>query len=120
VHSKAHESWIQVSKISTADGRFGSSRSSDLAAQKKLDNASVGWDFRKYAAQPYIEQPLRTSGSISFPEKVSYDAKRGRYELRYHTSWEVASAETVLYVNRSDLVAAFDKMTVKPRDAPPK
>jgi hypothetical protein len=50
-----------------------------------------------------------TSGSISFPEKISYDPNTDLYKLRYLTSWEVPSAETVLYIKRSDLTEAFAK-----------
>ena len=107
VHSKQYGSWIQVSAISTESGRFGTSSSEDPQAQKKLRYAQVGWDFRGLARRAYAEQPLRTSGSIAFPDKIAYDAATDRYELRYFTSWGVATAETVLYIKRGDLLAAF-------------
>ncbi len=109
VHSKEHSSWIQVTKISTAGGHFGTSRSDDPEARKKLRFASVGWDFTRYASEAYAPQPMMTSGSISFPEKISYDRNTDLYKLRYLTSWEVPSAETVLYIKGSDLTAAFGK-----------
>ena len=111
VHSKEHASWIQVTQISTAGGRFGTSNTDDPEEQKKLSLASVGWDFRSLAAFPYASQPLKGASSIVFPEKVSYDAATDRYELRYLTSWRVASAETVLYVKREDLLVAFAATT---------
>jgi hypothetical protein len=119
VHSKEYSSWIKVTQISTAGGRFGSSRSDDPVAQKKLRYASVGWDFTSYAARPYIDQPLRTSGSIAFPEIVAYDAKTDRYELRYFTSWDVPSAETVLYIDRGDLMTACAMTKGKLREPQP-
>jgi hypothetical protein len=119
VHSKQYESWMQVTQISTAGGRFGTSGSDNPDAQKKLRYASVGWDFRSLAARPYAEQPLRTSGSIAFPEKISFDAATDRYELRYLTSWDVPSAETVLYIRRGDLLAAFAATTGKGSAAQP-
>jgi hypothetical protein len=109
VHSKEQSRWMEITAISTTAGRFGKSASSDPEAMKKLSRAQVGWDFTPYAARPYIEQPLRSSGSIAFPEHIAYDSTTGRYELRYLSSWGVPSAETVLYVNRADLVAAFAK-----------
>jgi hypothetical protein len=111
VHSKDHGSWIQVTQISTAGGRFGTSTSNDPEAQNKLRYAPVGWDFRGLSALPYAEQPLRTSGSIAFPEQISFDPATDRYELRYLTSWGVPSAETVLYIKRGDLLAAFGATT---------
>ena len=113
VHSKQHESWIHVTQISTAGGRFGTSSSEDPEAQKKPLYAQVGWDFRGLAVRPYAEQPLRTSGSIAFPDEITYDAATDRYQLRYFSSWGVTSAETVLYVKRADLSAAFAAVNSK-------
>lgn len=109
VHSKEHSRWIQVLQISTAAGRFGKSRSDDPKIQKKMRFAPVSWDFTRYAERPYIEQPLLTSGSIAFPEEVRYESSMNRYELRYFTSWGVPSVETVLYVNRKDILNAFEE-----------
>jgi hypothetical protein len=107
VHSKEKATWIQITAISTAGGRFGKSTSDDPDARKKLSMASVGWDFTQFAQRPYIEQPLRTSGSIAFPDHVEYESDRGRYRLRYFSSWGIPTAETVLYIDRADLTAAF-------------
>ena len=109
VHSKEQSRWILVTAISTAGGRFGTSASNDPEARKRLRMASVSWDFTAYAQRPYIEQPLRTSGSIAFPNVIEYDGPGDRYVLRYFTSWGVPSAETVLYISRADLVGAFAK-----------
>jgi hypothetical protein len=107
VHSKEQSRWIEITAVLTAGGRFGKSTSNDVEAMKKLSIAQVAWDFTPYTERPYIEQPLRTSGSIAFPERITYDAASSRYELRYLSSWGVPSAETVLYVDRGDLIAAF-------------
>ena len=108
VHSKEHSSWIQVTKISTAGGRFGTSHSDDPEAQKRLRFASMGWDFTRYATEAYVPQPMR-QGALTFPEKITYDPNTDLYKLRYLTSWGGPSAETVLYIKRSDLTAAFAK-----------
>jgi hypothetical protein len=107
VHSKEQSRWIQITAVSTVDGSFGKSTSNDAEAMKKLSKAQVMWDFTPYAERPYIEQPLLTGSSIAFPERITYDAALSRYELRYFSSWGVPSAETVLYVDRGDLIAAF-------------
>lgn len=109
VHSKEKSRWIQIAAISTAGGRFGKSTSRDPEERGKLSRISVSWDFTGYAQRPYIEQPLRTSGSIAFPERIEYDAATDRYELRYMSALGVPSAETALYINRADLIAAFAK-----------
>jgi len=107
VHSKEKSRWIQIVAISTERGRFGKSTSDDPEAMKKLSRAPVVWDFTAWAQRPYIDQPLLTGGSIAFPERIEYSAVTGRYTLRYFSSWGVPSAETVLYIDRVDLIAAF-------------
>jgi len=109
VHSKEYNRWIQILQISTLGGRFGSSDSDDPEVQKKMKFASVGWDFTRYADLPYVDQPLHTSGSIAFPELIKYDSSTGWYELRYFSSWKVPSVETVLHMDRKDLLTAFAK-----------
>ena len=109
VHSKDKNRWLQVMAISTAGAKLGRSSSEDPQAQKKLRAVPVAWDFTPFATRPYIDQPLRTTGSIAFPDRIAYDAAAGRYELHYFSSWGVPSAETVLYIVRGDLVDAFAK-----------
>lgn len=109
VHSKAKDRWIQIAAISTAGGRFGKSASDDPEAARKLSMSQVGWDFTAFARRPYIDQPLSTGSSIVFPDRIELDRGTGVYELRYMSSWKIATAETVLYINRSDLVTAFEK-----------
>lgn len=107
VQAKKTSRWIRVSAISTAGGTFGTSASADPAAKRKLLVSPVMWDFTPFAQRPYIEQPLRTSASIAFPEHIDYDDRTRRYRLRYLSSWGVPTAETVLYINREHLLAAF-------------
>ncbi len=109
VSAKKLNQWIQVLSISTADGRFGTSSSDDPEQQKRLASSQVVWDFRKLAAIDYAEQPLHTSGSIVFPDDISYDQATGRYRLRYGSSWKIPTAETVLYILRTDLIQAFGR-----------
>jgi hypothetical protein len=71
--------------------------------------ASVGWDYTRYAQLPYMDQPPPSGGFLEFPDQVKYDSSAGRYELHYNSSWHLPSVETVLYVDRKDLVNAFMK-----------
>src|SRR5215467_738022 len=80
VHSKQHNRWIQILQISTLGGRFGKSNSDDPEVQKRMEFASVGWDYTRYAKLPYMEQPPK-SGSLNFPDQIKYDSSKGRYEL---------------------------------------
>lgn len=109
VHSKQANRWIQITAIATAGGRFGKSVSDEPEAAKRLSISMVGWDFTAAASQPYLQQPLRTGGSIAFPEMIEHDPTNDRYKLRYFTSFHVATAEVVLYVKGDDLTAAFTR-----------
>jgi hypothetical protein len=109
VHSKSRNRWLQVVAISTAGGRLGRSWTDDPQAQRRLRNAPVGWDFTPFAGRPYIDQPLRTSGTVVFPDRIAFDEASGQYELRFYSAFGVQSAETVLYVKRADLLDAFTR-----------
>ena len=106
-HSKEKNRWIQILAISTAGGRLGRSWSDNPDAQRKLRTAPVGWDYTGYAGKPYIEQPLKTTGSVAFPDRITYDPATDQYEVRYFSSFGVESAETVLFIRRADLLDAF-------------
>ena len=108
VHSKEHNRWIQILQISTLGGRFGKSDSDDPEVQRRMEFVSVGWNYTRYAHLPYMEQPPN-SGFLNFPDQVNYDSSTGRYELRYNSYYKIPSVETVLYVDRKDLVDAFAK-----------
>lgn len=99
VHSKARDRWLQITAISTEGAQLGKS-SGDMVA-------SVGWDFTPFSQRPYIEQPLKTTGSLMFPDRIQYDSRSDRYELRHASTWRRPGAETVLYIRRGDLVEAF-------------
>lgn len=109
VHSKDKNRWLQIVAISTTGAKLGRSWSEDPQVQRKLRTAPVAWDFTPFATRPYIDLPLHTSGSIAFPDRVAFDGVSGRYDLHFFSSWGAASAETVLYIARSDLVDAFMK-----------
>jgi hypothetical protein len=110
VHSKEKSRWIQILEISTEGGRFGTSNSDDPEARRKLMTASVGWDFRYFAAAAYMPQPIRAASFIAFPDRIEYDAIKQQYTLRYQSGWNIPSAETVVYIKRADLVKEFGKM----------
>jgi len=61
--------------------------------------------------------PLRTSGSIAFPDTVEYDTERQRYRLGFMTTWGVSSAASYLVIDRRDLETAFDR-SKKPEPKP--
>jgi hypothetical protein len=109
VQSRATGRWRRIVAIATAGGRFGHSDVHDSAGRNLLRLASVGWDFRPLAERAWAEQPLRTSGSLVFPDSIHLDPATDRYVLHYLSRWGIPEAETVLSVRRSDLVAAFGR-----------
>lgn len=109
VHSKEKSRWIQILEISTEGGSFGTSNSDDAAARAKLMTAQAGWNFTGYAMMAYMPQPMNAGSFIAFPDRIEYDDSKQRYTLRYHSEWNIPSAETVVYINRADLVEAVAK-----------
>jgi hypothetical protein len=110
VHSNKHNLWLEITKISTKDGLFGKSWTDNKEDQKKLMVISVGRDFTKLKDKPYADMPLKTSGSISFPDKIQYIEKEKKYKLGFMTSCGVKTAITYLYINEKDLESEFDKL----------
>ena len=107
VHSMARRRWREITAVSTAGGRFGSSKANNEADAKRLSASMVGWDFTMYAHFPAIPLPLVTSGSFVLPDNISYDQATDLYEMKMQTSWRIPSAQTVVYVRRQDLVEQF-------------
>jgi hypothetical protein len=109
VHSMALRRWREITAVSTAGGRFGSSKTNNEADAKRLSMSMVGWDFTMYAQLPAMPLPLKASGSFVLPDDISYDEKTDLYEMKMLSSWGIPSAETVVYVRRQDLVEQFAK-----------
>lgn len=109
VHSKKHEAWRRIVQISTAGGKFGKSYSENPDENSRLRGSQVGWDFSPLADQPWADIPLRTGGSITFPDKVEFDAASGRYKLSFMSVLKIDPAVTVLWVRKKDLMAEFGR-----------
>jgi len=107
VNAKEKNRWVQVTAVSTAGARLGRSWSDDPQTQRKLRTAPVAWDFTSFASRPYIDLPLRTTASIAFPDKVVFDATADQYELHFFSVYAAPTAETVLFIKRTDLLDAF-------------
>lgn len=109
VHSKEHNRWLQLSRVSTEGGTFGTSYSENPEDQKKLVMASVGWDFTKLKNEKYAELPLQCNGVLAFPHDISLDAPSDTFRLGFMTDWDIPSVRTYLFFKRKDLLDAFDK-----------
>jgi hypothetical protein len=99
VHSKTHDHWLQILRVSTSGAKFG----------KAPQNArlQVGWDFTGLVSKQFVPLPL-PAGSLHLPDKVVYDETHGTFVL-YFDSW--ANKETVtttLLIPKKDLLEAFE------------
>jgi hypothetical protein len=115
VRSKETGRWLEVTAVSTKGGKFGRSSSDDPEEQKRLDGISVSWNFTGLGSKAFAEMPLRTSGSIVFPDQIEDDAEQDQYRFRFMSKLGIASAETVLLVDKVDLKAAFEVAMRKSR-----
>lgn len=99
VHSKAHDRWLQILRLSTFGAKFG---------KAPLDaKLQVGWDFTGLVSKEFVPLPI-PAGSLHLPDKVAYDDTRGTFVL-YFDSWaKRESVTTTLLIPKKDLVEAFD------------
>ncbi len=107
VHSKAGDCWLQISAVATRGGKFGKSSPTDPDEQKRLNGISISWDFTSLVAKEFAELPLKTSGSIDFPDVIEDDELGQQYRLHFNSRLGIASAETVLVVKKADVETAF-------------
>lgn len=108
VHSKRHNRWLRLTKITTEGGIFGTSCSNNPEDQKKLVMASIGWNFTGLKNAAYAELPLRYNRALAFP-KISFDSTSGIFQFGFMADWDIPSARTYLFFKRKDLLEAFDK-----------
>lgn len=111
VHSKKLDRWLLITEISTNGAKFGKTNGyKNKADGKKMMQCSVGWDFTKYKDKDFIGVPLKTSGSIAFPERVLLDQERNKYLLIFFASWKIEEVETILEIDKADLIEEFKKI----------
>jgi len=109
VHSKKHNRWLKITKVSTEGGTFGNSYSNNPKDQEKLIMAAIGWDFAPLKDEKYAALPLQSNGLRTFPQDISYDPKSDAYRLGFMTDWDIPSVRTYLFFQRKDLLDAFDE-----------
>ena len=110
VFAKQTSRWLRIDKVSTAESVLGRSPTLEEAKQAGGGFPQVGWDFgMQYKDKPFAELPLRTSGSIVFPDKIQFDEQSQRYVLSFNSDWKIKGVETVLRCRRADLTAAFER-----------
>ncbi|MCF7730656.1 MAG: hypothetical protein K9N23_03170 [Akkermansiaceae bacterium] len=109
VQGKKDQKWIRVEKVSLTDSVLG--RSPTLAECREVGKnlPSVAWNFKSLAGQEYVDFPLKTSGSLLFPDKIERNDEKGRLILSFNSGWKIAGVETVLIVSLADLRKCLDE-----------
>jgi len=110
VHSKEHNLWLKILRVSTAGAKFGKSpRDAMLQA---------GWDFTGLTSKQFVPLPLPdgglpTSGGsvIHLPDKVAFDKGRSAFILYFDSYNNNESMTSILIIPLTDLTQAFDFYT---------
>lgn len=100
---KKRNKWIELKKLSTEHAKLGRSPSSD-----KKGDVSESWDYSSLKTVNYVNLPLRTSGSINFPDQVTYDADTKAYCFNFNSLAKVEEMLTQFWVAKKDLDQLLD------------
>ena len=100
VYSKKSGRWAEITNLSTENAKLGHSPPLDEVL------LSVAWDYSGLRSKDYVELPLRTSGSINFPEKIEYDAGAEAYQLNFNPSIKPVY-QTLFWILKKDLKKVF-------------
>jgi hypothetical protein len=97
VYDIVRNRWLEVTDLSTEHAVLGRSPDfSDVPLQ-------VGPDFRALARSDYARLPLRTSGSIVFPDKIVFSSAAGLYRLACTPELNREVPLTSFWVRKVDL-----------------
>ena len=69
---------------------------------------SVSWDYKNLQSVEYTDLPLRTSGSINFPDKTEYEEDNQVYCVQFNSSAAREGMLTHFWLLRVDLERALD------------
>jgi hypothetical protein len=103
VQNKKLDRWVEIKKLSTENAKLGQSPSWEEV------HISVGWDYSSLSKLDYVELPLKTSGSISFPDRILYDTRSQNYEFDFNSSLNREECLTRFWVSKQDIEEAFKR-----------
>ena len=101
VYGKRQNKWLEIKKLSTEHAKLGRSPNIDEV------RLSVSWNYSDLQNVEYADLPLRTSGSINFPDKINYDAETQAYFLNFNSSAEREEMLTRFWVLKAELAEAL-------------
>lgn len=98
VYGKKERKWIEIKKLSTEHAKLG--RSPSPTAKTALQ---ASWDYSALKNVNYVNLPLRTSGSINFPDKITYDTENKTYSFDFNSTAKLEEMLTQFWVLKKDL-----------------
>lgn len=102
VYGKKRHKWVEIKKLSTEEAKLGRSPSSTEKVALQ-----VSWDYSALKSVNYVNLPLRTSGSINFPDKITYDSESKTYCFKFNSSSKAEEMLTQFWVLERDLDEAL-------------
>lgn len=124
VQNKKSGKWLEIKKISTEHAKLGSYNLSDAFITEKTTDErgvdvykfisrkpdypilAISWNFHGLKQTDYVELPLRTSGSIVFPEKIIYDQTAESYKIILGADYNIEEMQTLFWIRKEDLKKA--------------
>lgn len=120
VYGKTKNKWLEIKKLSVEHAKLG--YSSPFPSEIRIDEKTgekffvvnpknpklpAGWDFRRFKNASYIDVPLRTTGSIMFPDKINYVENLKAYQLNFSSSYNIEEMLTQIWIKKADLERAL-------------
>jgi hypothetical protein len=120
VYEKKQNKWLEIKRLSTEQAKFGyyfpfitegkpdtATGAVKLVRNPALPLLAITWDYRNSKNVLYVDVPLETGGSISFPDKIIYNKTARAYELSFNSAYNIEEMSTRFWVLKRDLKRAF-------------
>ncbi len=102
LRSKKRQKWLEIKGLTTENARLGFSPPFEEVP------LMVGWDWRGLGRNSYAELPLKTGGSISFPNRIIDEPGKQAYRLVLNPNLQ-EKYQTIFYLLKKDIEAVFTK-----------
>ena len=101
-HDLIRDRWLEITHVSTENARLGRSPDFwDIPLQ-------VSWDFHPLAQQEYARLPLKTSGSIVFPDRITFFSASDIYRLDCNSELNREASLTLFWLRKADMAQFTD------------
>lgn len=124
IYGKKQKKWIEVEKLTTEHAKLGryfpfvptgekdkETGSMKLVRNPKVPLLAVSWDFTSLKNVDLAPLPLDAYGSLSFPDKITYDNDAKVYRLRFGSVYNIEEMLTEFRVLKADLRKAFSQQS---------